>query len=325
VTPLERALRERIGTEGPITVEVFMDACNRYYYATRDPLGARGDFTTAPEISQMFGELIGACLADCWRRAGKPQDVAYAELGPGRGTLGADALRVMKSAGLRPSVHFVETSPILRAAQAETVPGAIWHEEFADVPDGPLLVVANEFLDALPIRQFVGAIERKVVVAGGGLAFDRDGEIVEASPAREEAVTGIAKRFVKCGGVAVLIDYGHAKTAPGDTLQAVRGHKFAPVLADPGEQDLTAHVDFEAVGNAAREAGAAVTDVVAQGEWMKRLGIDARAQSLARAHPERAEEIHDARKRLCDAEQMGDLFKVIGIHSPDWPQPAGFE
>jgi SAM-dependent MidA family methyltransferase len=324
VTPLERALRERIGSEGPITVEAFMDACNRYYYATRDPLGARGDFTTAPEISQMFGELIGACLADCWARAGKPGDIAYVELGPGRGTLAADALRVMKSAGLEPPVHFVETSPVLREAQAEAVPDASWHEEFSDVPDGPLLIVANEFLDALPVRQFVGSMERKVTVAAGGLAFDRDGEIVETSPAREEAVGEIARRLVKSGGVALLIDYGHAKSAPGDTLQAVRGHKFAPVLTDPGEQDLTSHVDFEAVGNAAREAGAAATDVINQGEWLKRLGIDARARSLAAAHPQRAEEIDIARKRLCDADQMGELFKVIAIHSPDWPQPTGF-
>jgi SAM-dependent MidA family methyltransferase len=325
VTPLERALRERIGSEGPITVEAFMDACNRYYYATRDPLGARGDFTTAPEISQMFGELIGACLADCWARAGKPRDVAYVELGPGRGTLAADALRAMKSAGLEPPVHLVETSAVLRQAQVEAVPHASWHDEFADVPDAPLLVVANEFLDALPIRQFIGAMERKVVVAAGGLAFDRDGEIVETSPAREGVVGEIATRLVKSGGVAVFIDYGHAKSAPGDTLQAVRGHKFAPVLADPGDQDLTAHVDFETVGNAAREAGTAVTDVVPQGEWLNRLGIGARAQSLGRAHPERVEEIDAARKRLCEADQMGELFKVIAIHSPDWPQPAGFQ
>jgi SAM-dependent MidA family methyltransferase len=325
VTPLERALRERIGTEGPITVEAYMDACNRYYYATRDPLGARGDFTTAPEISQLFGELIGACLADCWARAGKTRDVAYVELGPGRGTLAADALRVMKSAGLEPPVHFVETSPVLRAAQAEAVPQANWYDDFAEIPDRPLLVVANEFLDALPIRQFVGAMERKIVVAAGGLAFDRDGEIVETSPAREEAMSDIARRLVKSGGVALIIDYGHAKSAPGDTLQAVRGHKFAPVLADPGEQDLTAHVDFEAVANAAREAGAAVTDVVTQGEWLKRLGIDARAQSLARTHPERVKEIEAARERLCDRDQMGELFKVIAIHSPNWPQPAGFQ
>jgi len=325
VTPLERALRERIGTEGPITVEAFMDACNRYYYTTRDPLGARGDFTTAPEISQMFGELIGACLADCWGRAGKPQDVAYAELGPGRGSLAADALRVMKSAGLEPVVHFVETSPVLRQAQAEAVPSASSHEDFADVPDGPLLIVANEFLDALPVRQFVGAVERKVIAAAGGLAFDRDGEIIESSPARNEVVSEVARRLVKSGGIALFIDYGHAKSAPGDTLQAVRGHTFAPILADPGEQDLTAHVDFEAIGNVAREAGAAVTEAVTQGEWLKRLGIDTRAQSLARAHPERADEIEAARKRLCEHNQMGDLFKIIGIHSPDWPPPAGFQ
>lgn len=325
MTPLERALRERIGTEGPLTVETFMDACNRYYYTTRDPLGVRGDFTTAPEISQMFGELIGACLADCWIGAVKPRGVAYAELGPGRGTLAADALRVMKTAGLEPAVHFVETSPVLRQAQAEAVPGANWHDDFANVPEGPLLIVANEFLDALPVRQFVGAMERKVAVAGGGLAFDRDGEIVEISPARGEAVGQIARRLVNSGGVALIIDYGHAKSAPGDTLQAVRGHRFAPVLADAGEQDLTAHVDFEAVAKAAREAGGAVTEVVTQGEWLKRLGIDARAKSLARARPQRAEEIETARKRLCDADQMGDLFKVIAIHSPNWPQPAGFE
>jgi SAM-dependent MidA family methyltransferase len=231
----------------------------------------------------------------------------------------------MKSAGLEPPGHVVETSPVLRAAQAEAVPQANWYDDFAEIPDRPLLVVANEFLDALPIRQFVGAMERKIVVAAGGLAFDRDGEIVETSPAREEAMSDIARRLVKSGGVALIIDYGHAKSAPGDTLQAVRGHAFAPVLADPGEQDLTAHVDFEAVANAARDAGAAVTDVVAQGEWLKRLGIDARAQSLARTHPERVKEIEAARERLCDRDLMGELFKVIAIHSPNWPQPAGFQ
>jgi SAM-dependent MidA family methyltransferase len=168
-------------------------------------------------------------------------------------------------------------------------------------------------------------MERKVVVAGGGLAFDRDGEIVETSPAREEVVRQIAGRLAEYGGVALFIDYGHAKSGPGDTLQAVRAHKFAPVLVDPGEQDLTAHVDFEAVGTAAREAGAVVTDVVTQGQWLTRLGIDTRAQSLARAHPERADEIEAARKRLCEHNQMGDLFKIIGIHSPDWPPPAGFQ
>lgn len=325
MTPLERALRERIAAQGPISVETFMEACNGYYYATRDPFGGRGDFTTAPEISQIFGELIGACLADCWARAGKPGEVRYVELGPGRGTLAADALRVMQSAGLQPSVHFVETSPVLRQAQREAVPGASWHDEFADLPDAPLLVVANEFLDALPVRQFVGGIERKVIAAAGGLGFDPNGEIIETSPAREQAASAIAKRLAERGGVALIIDYGHEESAPGDTLQAVRGHRFAPVLADPGEQDLTAHVDFEAIANAARETGAAVTRVITQGEWLRRLGIQARAEALARAHPDRARELEMARDRLCDPEQMGKLFKAIAIHSPDWPQPAGFE
>lgn len=325
MTPLERALRERIGTEGPITVEAFMDACNHYYYATRDPLGVRGDFTTAPEISQMFGELVGACLADCWVRAGRPMGVHYVELGPGRGTLTRDALRVVKSAGLEPQVDFVETSPVLRQIQAERVPEAKWYDAFAGVPKAPLIIAANEFLDALPVRQFVGGIERKVIVAAGGLAFDRDGEVVEISPAREAVVSQIAKRLVGSGGVALFIDYGHPKSAAADTLQAVHAHQFAPVLAQPGEQDLTAHVDFEAVTKAANNVGAMVTKVVAQGEWLRRLGIDARAKALIQAHPEHSEEIEAARKRLCNSDQMGEMFKVICVHSPDWPTPAGFQ
>ena len=324
MTPLERALRDRILADGPISVEAFMDACNRYYYATRDPFGERGDFTTAPEISQMFGELVGACLADSWARAGKPADARYVELGPGRGTLAADALRAIRAAGLDPPVDFVETSPILRTAQAQAVAGASWHDDLSTVAEGPLLVVANEFLDALPVRQFVDGVERKVIVAAGGLAFDRDGDIVETSPARDDAVTEIASRLATNGGAALIIDYGHAKSAPGDTLQAVRGHRFAPLLDKPGEQDLTAHVDFEVLGKAARDAGAVVTDVVMQGEWLELLGIRERAKALGRAHPERSAEIDAARSRLCDKEAMGALFKVVGIHSPDWPAPAGF-
>ena len=325
MTPLERALRDRIRSEGPISVEAFMDACNTYYYATRDPLGARGDFTTAPEISQMFGELAGACLADCWARAGRAENIAYAELGPGRGTLAADALRVMRSAGLEPDVHFIETSPVLRQAQRESVANASWHDSMAELPQRPLLAVANEFLDALPVRQFVGGVERKVIVAAGGLAFDRDGEVMEDSPARDEAVAALAGRLAANGGAALIVDYGHGKSAAGDTLQAVRGHAFAPVLDRPGEQDLTAHVDFEAVARAARRAGAEVTAVVPQGRWLERLGIAARAEALARPHPERAGEIETARRRLCDPDQMGELFKVIAIHSPDWPAPAALQ
>jgi SAM-dependent MidA family methyltransferase len=325
VTPLERALHDRIRAEGPITVEAYMEACNAYYYATRDPLGAGGDFTTSPEISQMFGELVGAALADCWKRAGAPPDAIYVELGPGRGTLASDALRVMRTSGFAGEVHLVETSPVLREMQEAAVPDAHWHEKIGDLPGKPLLLAANEFLDALPVRQHVEGIERKVEVAAGGLAFDRDGEIVETSPARDEAVSFIATCLAAKGGVAIFIDYGHERSASGETLQAVRGHGFAPVLASPGEQDLTAHVDFEAAAKAARAAGAAVTPLVTQGDWLRRLGISGRAEALACTNPERASEIRAAAIRLTAPDQMGQLFKAIAVHSPIWPAPAGFQ
>ena len=301
-----------------------MAACNGYYYATRDPLGERGDFTTAPEVSQMFGEMVGAALADCWKRAGAPADAIYVELGPGRGTLAADALRVLRSAGFDGTVHLVETSPILQRAQAEAVSDAQWHEAIGDLPAKPLLLVANEFLDALPIRQHILGVERHIVVAAGGLAFDRDGEIVETSPARDGAVAAIATCLAAMGGVAIYIDYGHRRSSTGDTLQAVRGHRYAAVLHDPGEQDLTAHVDFEALAKSASVDGVNVTDVVTQGEWLNRLGIGARAAALADANPECSEELATAVQRLTGKAEMGELFKVIALHSARWPQPAGF-
>jgi NADH dehydrogenase [ubiquinone] 1 alpha subcomplex assembly factor 7 len=325
VTPFERALRERIRAEGAIAVEAYMEACNAHYYATRDPLGARGDFTTAPEISQMFGEIVGAALADIWKRAGSPDDAIYAELGPGRGTLASDALRVMRASGFAGDAHLIETSPVLRELQKAAVPDAQWHEAIGDLPQRPLLLVANEFLDALPIRQHVGGIERKIGTAAGGLAFDRDGEIVETSPARDDAVASIADHLVANGGVALFIDYGHSTSGPGDTLQAVSRHGFSPVLASPGGQDLTAHVDFETVARVASEVGASVTPLVPQGEWLSRLGIGQRAATLATAHPKRAQGLADAVQRLTGADQMGELFKVVAIHSPDWPVPSGFE
>jgi SAM-dependent MidA family methyltransferase len=301
-----------------------MEACNSFYYATRDPLGRDGDFTTAPEISQMFGELVGAVLADCRRRAGSPTNVRYVELGPGRGTLARDALRVMRSAGFDPQVHLIETSPTLRAAQSALLGTVTHHEQIGDLAaDGPLLVVANEFLDALPVRQHVGGVERQVEWTGNGLAFDRDGEVVESSPARDEAVRALAEGLVALGGAALMIDYGHNRSAPGDTLQAVRNHRFAPVLDNPGEHDLTAHVDFHQVGQVARKAGAFVAGPTGQGEWLERLGIQARARVLADAAPARADEIEQARARLCRPDQMGSLFKVLAIHSPEWPRPAG--
>ena len=324
MTPLGRTLLDRIRAEGPITVEAFMEACNSYYYATRDPLGAAGDFTTSPEISQMFGEMIGACLADVWKRAGAPADAIYAELGPGRGTLAADALRVLRTTGFRGAVHFVETSPALREAQGQAVPDGHWHDRVTDLPSKPLLLVANEFLDALPVRQFVGGIERCVIAAAGGLALDRDGEITETSPVRDDSISSLALCIARKGGAALIVDYGHEQSSAGDTLQAVSRHGFSPVFDNPGEQDLTAHVDFEAVARAGHDAGAAVTPLVTQGEWLIRIGIEARAQALSRANPERAADIEAALQRLTSKDQMGVLFKVVAIHSPDWPAPAGF-
>lgn len=299
-----------------------MELCNSHYYATRDPLGSAGDFTTAPEISQMFGEMIGAALADCWARAGAPANALYVELGPGRGTLAADALRVMDRAGLRPPVHFVETSPTLRAEQARRVPSARWHRTLDEVPAAPLLLVANEFFDALPVRQWVGGQERCVTLQDDALQFMPEGPIREDSPAREGAARQIAEHVARHGGVALIIDYGHARTSPGDTLQAVRGHAFADVLADPGGQDLTAHVDFAALANAAAVDGVTITPVTTQGEWLERLGIRARATALIKAHPVRSQEVEAAAGRLTS--DMGALFKVMAIHSAEWPRPAGW-
>jgi SAM-dependent MidA family methyltransferase len=324
MTPLERALNERIRTEGPITVEAYMEASNAYYYATRDPLGAAGDFTTAPEISQLFGEMVGAALADCWESAERPGDATYAELGPGRGTLAADALRVMRAAGFTGEAHLIETSPVLREAQKTAVPDAQWHDSLEDLPQRPLLLAANEFLDALPICQHVAGIERRVEVIGGAFAFDRDGEIFESSPAREAIARDIGVHLRAHGGVALIIDYGHPATAPGDTLQAVHRHAHASVLERPGEQDLTAHVDFETIARAARTAGAEATRLVSQGDWLRAMGVEVRAAALSRANPDRAEEIASGLRRLTSEDQMGALFKVLAIHSPGWPPPAGF-
>ncbi len=326
MTPLGRALAERIKAEGPLSVEAYMEACNAYYYATRDPLGAGGDFTTAPEIHQMFGELVGAALADVWARAGKPGDAVYAELGPGRGTLAADALRVLRRTGFAGDVHLVETSPALREAQSKLLPEAVFHDSIESLPAAPLLMAANEFFDALPVRQFVGDYERRVEWIGGSFAFDRDGDIRETSPAREELASAIAKLLDARGGVAIIIDYGHDQPgAIGDTLQAVSSHAFALPLDRPGEQDLTTHVDFAALAKAARGGGAVPGRVVSQGTWLEILGIGARAMALAAKNPQDTEAIAAARRRLCDEGEMGRLFKVMAIHSASWPEVAGLE
>lgn len=341
-TPADReaALPERlaraIALGGPIPVSQYMAAANAHYYATRDPLGADGDFTTAPEISQMFGELIGLWAADLWDRAGRP-DVYWVELGPGRGTLTADALRAAGKAGFAPPVHFVETSPTLRARQAERVPHAIWHDDVEDLPtDRPLIIVANEFFDALPIRQLVrgraGWHERIVAcqdtlflpIAGASVPDSvipehlRDappGAIIETSPASVGIMRVLAARIVTQGGALLAIDYGYEGPAVGETLQAVRGHAYANPFEEPGERDLTAHVDFATLGAVGVASGALVSGPRGQGSYLMQLGIDARAKTLGPA-------VAADRDRLVDA--MGTLFKVLAMRHRDWPQPAGF-
>ena len=336
-------LARAITLGGPIPLSQFMAAANTHYYATRDPFGTAGDFITAPEISQMFGELVGLWCADLWDRAGRP-DIAWVELGPGRGTLAADALRAMAKAGLKPPVHFVETSPVLRGTQVERVPGATHHDGPSALPtDRPLLVVANEFFDALPIRQLVrgpeGWRERLVAcqdtlflpIAGKpvpdnvlplSLRDAQPGAVLETSPAAVALMRDLARRIAAQGGALLAVDYGYEGPALGDTLQAVRGHAYANPYDAPGEQDLTAHVDFTTLAAAAQAEGATVWGPVEQGEWLVRLGIDGRAAALARAAPDRAEQVAADRVRL--VVDMGRLFKVLAVASPGWPEPAGF-
>ena len=323
-----------------------MAAANAAYYAARDPFGPAGDFVTAPEISQMFGELVGLALADLWHRAGRPRGVRYVELGPGRGTLAADALRAMRAAGLEPAVHFIETSHVLRAAQAARVPGAQWHDDLSALPDeGPVLAVANEFFDALPVRQLIatesGWRERFVTVEDGrfvpaagppvpAAAIPAEvrgappGTVIETSPASLACARLLARRIIMHGGAALIVDYGHDRLSAGETLQAVRLHEYADPWIEPGESDLTAHVDFESLARAAAEAGASVHGPVAQGDWLSRLGIEARREALARNAPERRESLGIATNRLISPQQMGGLFRVLGLTAPGWPNPEGF-
>ncbi|KPF82094.1 class I SAM-dependent methyltransferase [Novosphingobium sp. AAP93] len=335
-----------IAATGPISIAHYMAEANARYYGSRDPLGAAGDFVTAPEISQMFGELIGLWLADLWQRAGRPEGACYVELGPGRGTLARDALRAARRGGLCPEVHFVETSPALKALQEAAHPGAVWHHDLSGLPtDKPLLIVANEFLDALPVRQLVrtasGWRERMVGLDADGaflpvagtrpmdaavperFATAAEGAIVEASPAAATIVQEVAGRLAAQGGAALLIDYGYAEPQLGSTLQAVRAHRKVDVFAAPGEADLTAHVDFATLGEVAEQAGARWLGTSTQGHWLAALGIGARAGSLARAAPQAAEAIEAATIRLTAPAEMGALFKVMGLAAPGWPDGAG--
>ncbi|WP_019955292.1 class I SAM-dependent methyltransferase [Yoonia vestfoldensis] len=351
MTALADLLLARIARDGPVSVASFMAEALMHpvhgYYATRDPFGAAGDFTTAPEISQMFGELIGLALAQAWLDQGAPDPVTLAELGPGRGTLMADVLRSTAAVpGFHAAarVHFVETSPHLRALQAARVPQATWHDRVDTLPEAPLLLVANEFFDALPIRQFVRASagwrERMVGAQDGQLCFglseatslamlaDRlggtqDGDMVEHCPALPGIIGTIADRIARHGGAALIIDYGDWQSL-GDTLQALAGHAPADPLAAPGHADLTAHVDFAAI--AAHIGNTRHTRLTSQGVFLERLGITARARKLATGLTGAALDAHvAAHRRLTHPAEMGDLFKVMALYPATAMPPPGLD
>ncbi|WP_299397176.1 class I SAM-dependent methyltransferase [Pelagibius sp.] len=363
--PLLDELLTRIERQGPLSLADYMALCLTHpqhgYYMAGDPFGAPraagGDFVTAPEISQMFGELIGLWCADTWLRLGSPDPCLLVELGPGRGTLMADALRAARALPGFPEalqIHLVEVSPSLRQQQsAALAPNSAgqkvtWTDSLAELPDGPLLLIANEFFDALPVRQFEqtadGWAERVVVADGdGGLAMALAapsplnaalippglrgapaGSLAELCPQGLSLAAYLGARLAQQGGAALIVDYGPAASTAGATLQALRRHRRHDVLADPGSADLTAHVDFQSLAEAAEAKGALAFGPVEQGVFLQALGIDARAEALAEAAPAKAEEITAARRRLTAPEQMGSLFKALALTAPGLETPAGF-
>lgn len=350
MTALTDILKARIARTGPLTLADYMREALLHpehgYYATRDPFGQQGDFITAPEISQMFGEVIGLCIAQAWIDQGQPKGI-LAELGPGRGTLMADILRATKGVpGFHDvlDVHLVEASPVLRKAQAKRLPVKAFHDQIADLPEGPLFLVANEFFDALPVRQFVrdgdAWRERVIGVEDEALTFGlstaaplemlehrledtKDGDLVEVCSALPAITSQIGERIDTHGGMALFIDYGDWRSL-GDTLQALKGHERTDPLAEPGSADLTCHVDFEAIAMSA--APAKFTRVTPQGVFLERLGITDRARALANRLSGNALESHiAAHRRLTHPAEMGDLFKVIGLYPANSTPPAGLE
>jgi SAM-dependent MidA family methyltransferase len=345
-------IKKLIQSSGPMPVWRYMELClmhPRYgYYVSRDPLGREGDFTTAPEVSQMFGELLGLWSASVWKQMGSPQFLRLIELGPGRGTMMADALRALRV--LPPlyqalHVHMVEVNPVLRERQRAMLSGVrniTWHDNIDDVPEGPSIILANEYFDVLPIHQMVkregGWHERVIDLgAGGKLEFGVATEptprfdvllppLVKAAPIgavfewRPDAeIMKLATRVRDQDGAALIIDYGHLRSDAGDTFQAIARHTFADPLKAPGQADVTAHVDFQALARGAEDVGARVHGPVAQGEFLKRLGVDTRASALMqKATPEVAADIASALKRLTDKGRAGrgSMYKVLGISEP---------
>jgi NADH dehydrogenase [ubiquinone] 1 alpha subcomplex assembly factor 7 len=324
MTPLEIIITRMISEDGPMPLDRFMALClghpDHGYYMTRDPLGAAGDFTTSPEISQVFGELIGVWVAQTWELLGSPRTFALVELGPGRGTLMKDVLRVLAkipACAKAAQVHFVETSPALRSAQLERVPDATWHGSVASLPGLPTLLLANEFFDALPIRQFErinGHVFERVVGEGLSLElvpsaarwpFAADG-VFEDSAIRDAVALQLGDHLSKSSGAGLIIDYGHLRIALGDTLQAMKSHL--------GDADVTSHVDFESLGRGFVRGGAQIAGAMTQGQFLQAMGLEARTRVLAtRAAGEKQREIIAASERLAKDTEMGDLFKVMAV------------
>ncbi len=315
-----------------------MARSNAAYYADHDPFR---DFTTAPEITQVFGELLGLWSAVVWQQQSEPAPVLLAELGPGRGTLMADALNAIAKTAPRFAdalqLHVVETSPRLRAQQAARLPRAAWHETIDTLPPGPTILLANEFLDALPIRQFVRrspAWTERYVEAGGYVECPAeplprdapDGQVVEVNEPAQALMKALAGRLRQHSGGALFLDYGPSRTAPGDSLQALRSGRPADPLANPGQADLTAHVDFATLAATARAAGVQVHGPVPQGPFLASLGLFQRTGILARGQPPaRAVALIQSAQRLAEPDRMGGLFKALALTPPGAPTPPGFE
>jgi SAM-dependent MidA family methyltransferase len=323
-------------------LDAFMARANAAYYASRDPFGAAGDFITAPEITQAFGECLGLWAAVTWQLMGRPDPVILAEAGPGRGTLMADALRAIRSMvpdfARAARLHLIETSPLLRVAQRARLPDATWHDDAAELPEGPLILLANEFLDALPIRQFVrrgGAWAERFVADGAFIEqpapdaplpdAGEEGEIREVNEPALALASALGARLAAQGGAALFIDYGPGESGPGESLQAIRNRQRADPLADAGAADLTAHVDFAALAGAARAAGASAHGPLPQGVFLTRLGLHSRAAALAASDPGRGSRHLEAATRLTAPEAMGRLFKALVLCHPNLPTPPGFE
>ncbi|QLF70951.1 class I SAM-dependent methyltransferase [Peteryoungia desertarenae] len=353
-TPLAEKIKALIATNGPISVSDYFALCladpEHGYYKTRHPFGRAGDFVTAPEISQLFGEMVGIFLVMAWKSHGEPDNARIVEIGPGRGTMMADILRVIERTAPvlydTATVHLVETSGLLKLTQRETLQRhenkVHWHDSFDEVPEGFTLIAANELFDAIPIRQFIktqaGFIERMVGLdEAGELTFTTgiamldasalpshakaqpDGSIFEFAPARQAVMMAICERLTATNGTALIIDYGHMVTGFGDTLQAVRAHDYDPPLAHPGFADLTSHVDFEHLARTALATGAHLNGCMRQGDFLVGLGIEERAANLGRGKDEKTQhDIVEAVHRLAGAGSghMGELFKVLAVSSP---------